>query len=83
MRRLLVALAEARHATPSRQLTAVALIECGWPGERMSADSGRNRLHVMLTRMRNLGLRSVLEGDDSGYSFADNLDVELVDATSC
>ena len=63
--------------------TALELIERGWPGERMSADSGRNRLHVMLTRMRNLGLRSVLEGDDSGYTFADNLDVELVDATTC
>lgn len=83
MRRLLLALAEARLATPARQLTATVLIEHGWPGERMSADSGRNRLHVMLTRMRNLGLRGALEGDDSGYSFADSLDVELVDATTC
>ncbi|MDI1481481.1 tetratricopeptide repeat protein [Polyangium sp. y55x31] len=77
MRRLLVALARSHLAARSRPLSFEQLIEIGWPGERILADAARNRLHVMLTRMRDLGLREVLVGNDLGYFFSPDLSIEF------
>lgn len=70
MRRLLLALAHARLAESPRRLNATELIAAGWPGERIRPESAKNRLHVMLTRIRALGLREVIDGDDRGYFFS-------------
>ncbi|MDC3959220.1 ATP-binding protein [Polyangium jinanense] len=77
MRRLLVALAQAHLAAPARPFSFEELIEIGWPGERILADAARNRLHVMLTRMRDLGLREVLLGNDLGYFFSPDLSIDF------
>jgi predicted ATPase len=67
MRRILLALAHRHVASPAHPVSAERLIEAGWPGERILPDAARNRLHVMVSRMRDLGLREVLMGGDSGY----------------
>jgi predicted ATPase len=67
MRRLLLALAERRRDAPGRCLSTDELLALGWPGEQMLPPSGRLRLHVMLSRMRDLGLREVLQTADEGY----------------
>ncbi|HVK64566.1 MAG TPA: tetratricopeptide repeat protein [Polyangium sp.] len=77
MRRLLVALARAHLAAPAGPSSFEQLIEIGWPGERILADAARNRLHVMLTRMRDLGLREVLLGNDLGYFFSPDLSIDF------
>lgn len=78
MRRLLLALTRAHEDRPGTRLTNADLIEAGWPGERVKAEAGRNRLHVMIARMRDLGLRGVLDGDGSGYRLAEDIRLEVV-----
>jgi predicted ATPase len=67
IRRLLVRLALWRVQRPGATLSADELVAAGWPGEAMSADSARNRLHVTLNRLRELGLREVLQAHEGGY----------------
>jgi hypothetical protein len=79
MRRILGALVEARSALPARSLSAVDLVRAGWPDERIRPDAAKNRLHVMLTRLRGHGLRGVLVGDDLGYALAREVSIEVVE----
>ena len=80
MRRLLLALVRAATAEPPAALTAEALVRAGWPGERIRPDAARNRLHVMLTRLRGRGLRELLVGNDLGWGFAPDVTIEIADA---
>jgi hypothetical protein len=56
-------------ATAEAPLTLDALWACGWPGERASAESQRNRVHVALATLRKLGLQDALVFDASGWRF--------------
>lgn len=60
--RILLALA---HAT--EPMTGDALVAVAWPGERILARAARNRLHVALSALRAVGLRSVLRLTKDGY----------------
>ena len=50
----------------------------GWPGERILPSAARNRIHVMVARMREAGLRDALIADDSGYFLDPSLCVRIV-----
>jgi hypothetical protein len=63
LRRLLAALATA----PDRGLTRAALLEAGWPGERILPNAARNRLNVALFKLRALGLDALVEATRDGY----------------
>lgn len=63
--RILAALAAA-HAE-DRWVTLDDLVLAGWPGERMRPAAAKNRLHVALSRLRDLGLRGTLEQAAEGY----------------
>ena len=65
--RLLEALVEARLERPGTPVDSETLVAAGWPGERVSPLSARNRLRVALTTLRNLGLRGVLVFRDAGH----------------
>jgi predicted ATPase len=78
MRRLLLALARSRLGSSPRPLSVSELVQAAWPGERMPHDAAKNRLHVMITRMRSHGLREILVGTDQGYSFAADVAIQLV-----
>jgi hypothetical protein len=73
LRRIVLALVEHHLSVPGEALSPAALIEAGWPGERMTAASGRNRLHVALATLRALGLRPWLHRCARGYSFVTEL----------
>lgn len=60
LRRLVVALAEARGA-----LTLDELVQHGWPGEKLVGTTGPDRAYAAISTLRKLGLR-VLRRDD-GY----------------
>ncbi len=60
-------------STPS--LSAEALVAAGWPGERLSPESAKNRLHVALAKLRKLGLRDVLLRYVDGYALSPGLRV--------
>lgn len=69
MRRLVVALAVMREEQPGVGLTVDALLEAGWPGERVLPEAGANRVYVALATLRKLGLREVLLSREDGYLF--------------
>jgi DNA-binding winged helix-turn-helix (wHTH) protein len=73
--RLLRALIAARGARPGLPMSAEELIEQVWPGERMTHESAKNRLHVAVTTLRKLGLRDVLQSEGRGYLLAPALRV--------
>jgi hypothetical protein len=76
-RRIVTALADMHRSEPGAVLTIPDLIEVGWPGERPSADAGANRVHVVLTQLRRLGMRDVLERSGGGYRFVPTMTVKL------
>lgn len=69
-RRIMLALVERHRADSTGALTLWNLLAAGWPGEEPVADSGANRVYVALTRLRQLGLREVIERFDDGYRIA-------------
>lgn len=76
---LLLALVDAHRRGVA--LPVAALLAAGWPGERMAPAVARNRLHVALNALRDLGLRAHLRRDEAGYALAPELPVvELDDA---
>jgi len=78
-RRMLEALVD-NHAAPGAEpLDADALIAAGWPGERILPTAARNRLHVTLHRLRDLGLREGLTFADDGWALDPKLTIERVE----
>jgi len=63
LRRLLSHLAA--HADQSRSWDA--LLEVGWPGEKMRADAGAHRVRVAISTLRKMGLSGIVLTDESGY----------------
>jgi tetratricopeptide (TPR) repeat protein len=63
--RMFHALVDAREAGVS--LDVRGLFDAGWPGQRISSASERNRVHVNLAKLRTLGLREVILREGDGY----------------
>jgi hypothetical protein len=76
--RILVALADARLARPGAGLDVAAIFSAGWPHERASARSARNRVHVAVSTLRKLGLASDLESHGGKYRISPSVDIEVV-----
>lgn len=79
LRRLLRVLATTRLDRPGQVIRTDALIDAGWPDEKMSYASGRNRLHVALSGLRKLGLQDDIEFESGGYRLRPSLRIELED----
>lgn len=75
-RRLLVALAEARLENPGLVMTHDALIEVGWPRERMLAEAAKKRLRTAIWTLRKLGLEPVILTRDDGYLLDPRVSIE-------
>lgn len=67
-RKILAALALARQDSPGEVVEPEALIEAGWPGERILPQSARQRLHSTIYDLRSLGLDEVLQNKGDGYA---------------
>ena len=80
VRRLLDRLVGARLESPGVALSAEALIEAGWPGERMRHTAGLLRTYSAVRRLRRLGLEGVLVTRDDGYLLDPNVVVARDDA---
>lgn len=73
------ALLEARLARPGVPVPPAALVEAGWPGERMREEAATKRLHTAIWSLRRAGLEGILVTSDEGY----HLDPRVaVDASS-
>jgi hypothetical protein len=77
LRRVLLALVGARLQSPGQPLSLEALIEAGWPGEHPDWEAGVNRVYVLLSELRRLGLRRVLQRHNDGYRLDPALQVQL------
>lgn len=69
MKRLILALARNWRETPEVSMSTDELRDAGWPNEQMRPESARRRVEVMISRMRDLGLRDALETTQVGYRF--------------
>lgn len=77
LRRMFHALVDAREANAS--LEVFELFEAGWPGEQITVDSSRNRVHVNLAKLRALGLRGLLLRSNTGYLLDPSVPIERSD----
>lgn len=74
---LVVRLAEHHRARPAHGLGWPALIEAGWPGEKIRADAAWARLRTAIRTLRQLGLSDVLITLGSGYALDPSWDVSF------
>ncbi len=79
LQRLLLALVEA-HGT-GLQLSVEDLFRKGWPGERASVRSMRERVYASVAQLRSHGLGDVLVRGASGYTLSSEVIVRLASAT--
>lgn len=78
IRRIIAALGRA-HAD-GRALGVYELLDVGWPGEVVEAESGATRVYTTLSRMRDLGFDAYLVTTDEGYQLSPKLEVCFSDA---
>lgn len=64
---LLDRLAAERRDRPGAPLAWQALLEAGWPGERVLPEAGAHRVRVALSTLRKLGLRDAIRTIGDGY----------------
>lgn len=76
LRLILDRLAAERERGASGGLGWDALLESGWPGEKMRADAGAHRVRVAISTLRKMGLADVLRTDESGYALAPDVAIE-------
>ncbi len=67
LRCILRRLADERDARPGEPLEVPALLEAGWPGERVGYEAGVSRVYAAVSHLRRDGLRDVLVRRDDGY----------------
>jgi len=76
LRRILDAIVERAGREPGAALTVTALLDAGWPGERMRHESGASRVYVAVSTLRRMGLRDAIERFDDGYRVRPGVAVE-------
>ena len=67
LRRVLEALVTRRIESPGVAWSANALLEAGWPGDRVQHEPGMMRVYSVIRRLRALGLGDALLTRDDGY----------------
>jgi len=67
VRRILLGLTRLRRSAPGRAVSTAAVVELGWPGERIATAAAHNRVKVAVATLRRLGLGRVLLTRDDGY----------------
>ena len=77
IRRVLGALARARRDRPGAVVRFDALVEAGWPGEKMRAEAARKRLRTATWQLRKLGLDGVLMTGEGGYFLDPDQPIEV------
>jgi predicted ATPase len=56
-----------------------ALLEAGWPNERVGAEAGQHRVRVAILTLRKLGLGRHLQTTEEGYRLDPTVPIELCD----
>ncbi|MDI1442654.1 tetratricopeptide repeat protein [Polyangium sp. 6x1] len=77
IRGVLRALARQREERPGEAASVAALIEAGWPGERILASAGAERVYAAVATLRRLGLQGVIQQKAGGYLLSPEYPVVL------
>ncbi|MFO0618798.1 MAG: hypothetical protein U0414_39780 [Polyangiaceae bacterium] len=80
LQRIVDELAQQRARAPGEALTIAHLVAAGWPGERVLAEAGADRVYTAVATLRKLGLKGILLQRDDGYLL--DTSVELLRSTS-
>jgi predicted ATPase len=75
LRRILVALAEVRCASPGRAMSVAEIRAAGWPDEKMLHESATARVYMAVRRLRALGLDAILRTAEEGYALDESVRV--------
>jgi predicted ATPase len=67
IRGVLSALARQREERPGEATSVPALVQAGWPGERIRAAAGAERVYAAVATLRRLGLSAVIQQKADGY----------------
>lgn len=67
VRGVLRALVMARLSRPGIPLSIEALVLAGWPGEKILASAGAERVYAAIATLRRLGLRGFIAQESDGY----------------
>ncbi len=70
IRRIFRLLVETHCAAPGRCLSIPELYEAAWSGEQAACNSlggPRGRVYTVISKLRRMGLASILERSDAGY----------------
>ncbi|MFO0550093.1 MAG: tetratricopeptide repeat protein [Polyangiaceae bacterium] len=67
VRGVLRCLVEARLERPGIALSVEALVNAGWPGERILPAAGAERVYAAIATLRKLGLRGFIAQEGDGY----------------
>jgi predicted ATPase len=67
LRRVLHALVDARVRAPGNALGVHDILDAGWPGEKVQAEAGANRVYTAIRQLRRMGLEDYLLTRDAGY----------------
>jgi hypothetical protein len=78
LRGIVMALVTRHPAVGQQALSVWDMLEAGWPGERPSFEAGTNRVYVTVNRLRNMGLRDIIERSEDGYRLAPRTTVHVV-----
>jgi hypothetical protein len=77
IRGVLRALARQRDERPGEAASLAALIEAGWPGERILPAAGAERVYAAVATLRRLGLSGVIQKKADGYLLAPEIPLVL------
>lgn len=77
LRRVLASLVERRVHEPGVALTTHALVEAGWPGERIAHEAAADRVYAAVGTLRKLGLDGVLVRLDGGYALSPEVPIAV------
>ncbi len=67
LRRILEGLVHHRQHHPGSALDTAGVLKSGWPGEKIIAEAGQNRVYVAIATLRKLGLGELLITRKDGY----------------
>jgi hypothetical protein len=75
LKRIVHELAQKRARSPGEALRITELVAAGWPGERVLAEAGTDRVYAAVATLRKLGLKGILLQQDDGYLFDPSIDL--------
>ena len=78
LRRTVEVLVEAHAADPNQALDVAQMLQRVWPDEKLRVRTARSRVYVAISRLRKMGLDTILDDDESGYRLRPNLRVVRV-----